>query len=45
VVGLGKDVYVRLGFEVDFPREEITKIRKYVIGRQKEIIQSLRFVK
>ncbi len=44
VVGLGKDVYVRLGFEVDFPREELTKIRRYVINRQKEIIQSLRFV-
>ncbi|WP_457599993.1 hypothetical protein [Hydrogenivirga sp.] len=45
VVGLDRDVYVRLGFEVDFPREELTKIRKYVIDRQKEIIQSLRFTK
>ncbi len=45
VIGLGKDVYVRVGFEVDFPREEIDKIRRYVINRQKEIIQSLRFFK
>ncbi len=44
VVGLGKDVYVRLGFEVDFPKEELGKIRKYVINRQREIVQSLRFV-
>ncbi len=44
VVGLGKDVYVRLGFEVCFPREELNKIRRYVIGRQKEIVKSLRMV-
>ncbi len=44
VVGLSRDVYVRLGFEVDFPREELNKIRRYVINRQREIIQSLRFV-
>ncbi len=44
VVGLGKDVYIRLGFEVDFPKEELAKIRRYVINRQREIIQSLRFV-
>lgn len=44
VVGLGQDVYVRLGFEVNFPREEIDKIRKYVVNRQKEIIQALRFI-
>jgi hypothetical protein len=44
VIGLGKDVYVRLGFEVSFPKEEITKIRKYVLQRQKEIVQSLRMV-
>ncbi|RLJ70085.1 PilZ domain-containing protein [Hydrogenivirga caldilitoris] len=44
VVGLGKDIYVRLGFEVDFPKEELTKIRRYVINRQKEIIQALRFI-
>ncbi len=45
VIGLGRDVYVRLGFEVDFPREELNKIRKYVMERQKEIIQSLRMLK
>ncbi len=44
VVGLSRDVYVRLGFEVNFPREELNKIRRYVINRQREIIQSLRFV-
>ena len=44
VVGLGKDVYVTLGFEVDFPKGELNKIRKYVINRQRELIQSLRFV-
>ena len=44
VVGLSRDVYVRLGFEVNFPREELNKIRRYVISRQREIIQSLRFV-
>ena len=44
VIGLGKDVYVRLGFEVSFPRKEITKIRRYVLERQKEIIKSLRMV-
>ncbi len=43
IVGLGKDVYARLGFEVSFPKEEINKIRRYVINRQREIIQSLRF--
>ncbi len=43
VIGLGRDIYVRLGFEVSFPKQEITKIRKYVMNRQKEIIQSLRF--
>jgi len=44
VVGLGKDVYVRLGLEVSFPREELNKIRKYVIERQKEIVKALRMV-
>ncbi len=44
VVGFGKDVYVRMGFEVSFPKSEITKIRRYVLSRQKEIIQSLRMV-
>ncbi|MDQ7037879.1 MAG: PilZ domain-containing protein [Aquificota bacterium] len=44
VIGLGRDVYVRLGFEVSFPKKEITKIKRYVLERQKEIIKSLRMV-
>ncbi len=44
LLGSGKDLYVRLGFEVEFPRRELDKIRRYVIQRQKEIIQSLRML-
>jgi len=44
VIDTGKDIYMRLGFEVEFPREGLNKIRRYVINRQKEIIQSLRMV-
>lgn len=42
VVSLGSDL--RLGLEVSFPREELNKVRRYVITRQKEIIKSLRMV-
>ena len=44
VVGLGKEIYVRLGFEVNFPQDELKKIKRYVIKRQREIIQSLRML-
>lgn len=44
VIGRGKDVYMRLGFEVEFPKEGLNRIRRYVMNRQKEIIQSLRMV-
>ncbi len=43
-IGKGTDVYVRLGFEVSFAKEDLNKIRKYVITRQREIIKSLRMV-
>ncbi len=45
VIGLGRDVYVRIGFEVSFPKREISKIRKYVMERQKEIVRALRMVR
>ncbi len=44
-VGLGRDVYVRIGFEVSFPKKEMVKIRRYVLNRQKEIIKSLRMIR
>ncbi len=44
VIGLGKDVYVRVGFEINFPKKEINKIKNYVMDRQKEIVQSLRLL-
>ncbi len=42
VVSLGTDL--RLGLEISFPREELNRVRRYVITRQKEIIKSLRMV-
>ncbi len=44
VIDFENGVYTRLGFEASFPKEDIYKIRKYVLERQKEIIQSLRML-
>lgn len=44
LIGTGKDIYMRVGFELEFTRSELAKIRKYVMNRQKEIIQSLRML-
>lgn len=42
LIGLGTDVYVRLGFELNFPREGLAKVRNYIVNRQREIIRTLR---
>jgi hypothetical protein len=44
IVGLSGGHCVRLGFEIELPREELNKVRRYVIERQKEIVKSLRMV-
>jgi hypothetical protein len=44
IITTGSNVYARMGFEVDFSQNDLNKIRKYVINRQKEIIKSLRLI-
>ncbi len=44
VVGVGEEVYIRLGFKVDYSREDMDKLRRYILHRQQEIIQSLKIL-
>ncbi len=44
VIGLGEEVYIKLGFKVDYSREDLEKLRRYILHRQQEIIQSLKMV-
>ena len=39
-----EDVYVRVGFETEFTKEDREKVRKYVLERQQEIIKSIRML-
>ena len=40
----GGEVYIRFGFEVEFSEDHRTKVRKYIMERQQEIIKSLRLL-
>ncbi len=44
VIGIGEEVYIRLGFKVDYSKEDLEKLRRYILHRQQEIIQSLKIL-
>ncbi len=44
IISKKEDLYVRLGFKINPKEEETRKIRKYVMRRQREILEQLRLI-